>query len=139
MTTAPEPFRIIRPVLPTELASTRQMLVWLKESMDDDPLTLSLEELVDEILAKRSILWTWGTGILLTTIRFMGGHIVCELTNVRGNGYLENIEAIDHDIESYAKFAGARYIIGEVPHPGLMKTYLRRGARLYPRMLREVK
>jgi len=133
-----EPFKILRPVLPQELLQDKVMLGWLQRSMEDDPLSIRVEDLIDDIYNKVSLVWTWGTGILVTTLEERTQGWVCIVTNVCGEKYLQNLGSIEQDVESYARHQGCKYLLGDVPSPGLVKIYEKLGATTFHRVLREI-
>lgn len=136
-----EPFKILRPVHYVELDQREDLKRLLAESMENDPLSLSIEELLDGIDSRECVLWIWkeGQGMLITEVKDLPAGRVLYVTNVRGEGYLQHLAEIDADVESYAKTIGVRYLVGEVASLGLLKVYEKRGARAFHRVLREVK
>lgn len=139
MQTELAPFKILRPVHYVELDQSSEMKRWLHESMEADPLSLTIEELMDGIESRECVLWTWGQGILITEVRDLPAGRVVYITNVRGEGYLQHLAEIDSDVESYAKAVQAKFMIGEVASLGLVKMYQKRGAHTMHRVLREIK
>lgn len=134
-----EGFKILQPVHYHELLVRKDLMVLLEESMRVDPLSITLEQLMDGIETRECILWTWGKGILITEVKDLPQGRVLFITNVRGEGFLQNLHLIDEDILSYARAIGVDYMVGEVWHPGLVKAYVKRGAKVMHRVLREVK
>lgn len=134
-----QPFKILRPVHYIELDQREDLKRLLHESMERDPLSLSIEELLDGIESRECVLWTWGEGILITEVRDLPAGRVVYITNVRGVGYLQHLAEIDSDVESYAKAVQAKFMIGEVSSLGLVKMYQKRGAHTMHRVLREIK
>lgn len=130
--------KILAPVLPQVLLENPAMKAWLYKSMQGNPFSISEEELVDAIYAKKSIVWTWGEGILITTLEWLGENLVCSVSNVCGKNYMRYLDKIDHDVTMYAKAHGAKFIVGEVPSPALVKAYEKRGAKTLHRVVREI-
>lgn len=129
---------MLRPITPTELQDNPKLYDLLIKSINGYPLSLKPEDLVREIVSGKSILWTWGDGVLMTTQADEGMYKVLYVTNVAGEGYLENIDEIDKEVTRHAKAVGARYIIGDVPSKALVKIYERRGGKPLFRVMREV-
>lgn len=132
------PFKALRPLQPTDFLQDRALLALLQRSLDNDPMSMTVEQLIDDIYNGVSLIWSWGEGILITTIESRPAGLVCLVTNVCGEGYLKNLAGIAEDVVSYAKASGCRFILGDVPSPGLVRIYERMGGRTYHRMLREL-
>ncbi|OYW77685.1 MAG: hypothetical protein B7Z37_03080 [Verrucomicrobia bacterium 12-59-8] len=131
-------FKILSPVLPQVLLDNPTMKTWLAKSMQGNPFSCSEKELIYAIYSRKSIVWTWGEGILITTLEQLGEHSVCSVSNVVGKNYMRYLDKIDHDVTMYAKAHGAKFLVGEVPSMALVRAYEKRGARTLHRVVREI-
>jgi hypothetical protein len=139
--TQDSPLLLLRPLTPAELllVENRMLLKFLSESLDDNPLSAGIEDLLEDIYAEKSIVWTWGTGILLTSFETFRVGRVLHVSNVRGRGYLSRLPSIEHDIEVIAREWDCRFIKGDVPSAGLVKKYVEMGAKASSFVIREVR
>jgi len=134
------PLKVLRPLTPQALLLPKngELLKHLLASIDDDPLSDPLEDLLAQVYAGEVTVWTWGRGVLVTSFQFFKKGRVLLVTNLRGEGFLEQLLLIDDDIVQIAKAHGATFIKGEVTRPGLVREYVKRGGRASTFVLREV-
>ena len=133
------PMKILKWVYPEELLSGDQSLLkHLWESLKANPFDATIEDLLDDLYEKRAVLWTWGTGVLMTSTMSMPRGVALLVTNVAGKDYLSNIALIDHDLTLLAKNLACKWIYGQVENPGLVRVYAKRGARPLYNVVRTV-
>lgn len=147
MITQLEPFKIITPITPEDLNKSEKLRALLYRSIGDDPFSMTIDELLDDIYNHTSILFSWNDkkGILLLSFgeTMLWGKLtkVCWLTNVcteEDGGYLKHMENIDADILSICKAQGAKWLLGNVASAALCRIYEKRGARTLHRVMREI-
>lgn len=132
------PLKILRWVEPKELLARTDLLRLVYESLEGNPLGLTIEHLLDDIYATQAILWTWGEGVLVTSIQGFPTGNALHVSHVRGKNYLVQLETIEADCVVIAKALGCKWLLGEVPSQALIKAYVARGATPFHFMLKEI-
>jgi hypothetical protein len=115
--------KILRTVRPEQLMESRALLSMLMEAMKDDPHGLTVEDVVNQIYNKTAVVWTWGGGVMVTSIHTypLGSELL--VTHIAGRDYLKNLPKIEEDVLAIAKACNCKWVAGFTKHPGLIRAY----------------
>lgn len=109
---------------------SRDEYKWIEKFCKSDPIGRKPEWILKCIMDRKLTLWSWGSGVVATSVADHGGVRELFVDILAGIGYIEIIDEIFSDLQMIAKFSCCHVMGATFLSQALANKYVERGGEI---------